>query len=90
MNNVAEVLRINRKELEAGITGPSASWHEEFTASSWCYIGGLDIRLTEGDIICLMSEWGEVRKRHHIEMDYIEDNNMEGARRKEMSGGGGD
>ncbi|GMI29853.1 hypothetical protein TrRE_jg146, partial [Triparma retinervis] len=60
MNNIAEVLRINEKELLAGITGTSGSWHEEFSSSSWCYVGGLDPRLTEGDLICLMSEWGEV------------------------------
>ena len=39
---------------------PLASWHEEYASSSWCYVGGLDGRLTEGDLICLMSEWGEI------------------------------
>eukprot|EP00520_Triparma_pacifica_P003187 CAMPEP_0118636260 /NCGR_PEP_ID=MMETSP0785-20121206/2524_1 /TAXON_ID=91992 /ORGANISM="Bolidomonas pacifica, Strain CCMP 1866" /LENGTH=97 /DNA_ID=CAMNT_0006527367 /DNA_START=169 /DNA_END=459 /DNA_ORIENTATION=- len=60
MNTVAEIKRINQKELESNITGTSASWHEEYASSSWCYVGGLDGRLTEGDLICLMSEWGEI------------------------------
>jgi RNA-binding motif protein, X-linked 2 len=62
MNVIREIERINAKELENGIYGGSGkgSWHEKYKNSAWVYIGGLPYELTEGDIICVMSQWGEV------------------------------
>lgn len=38
----------------------SASWHHMYKDSSWIFIGGLNFDLTEGDIICVFSQFGEV------------------------------
>ena len=62
MNVVKEIERINEREIAAGIFGGSGkgSWHEKYKNSAWVYLGGLDYTLSEGDIICFMSQWGEI------------------------------
>ena len=62
MNVIREIERINEKELQNGIYGGSGkgSWHEKYKDSAWVYVGGLPYELTEGDIICVMSQWGEI------------------------------
>ena len=61
MNVVREVNQINQEELRRGIDGSSsASWHATYANSAWVYIGGLEGVLTEGDIVCVFSQWGEI------------------------------
>mmetsp|Transcript_14862 Transcript_14862/g.24590 ORF Transcript_14862/g.24590 Transcript_14862/m.24590 type:complete len:332 (+) Transcript_14862:142-1137(+) len=63
MNVIREIERINAKELENGIYGgcsKGGSWHDKYKNSAWVYVGGLPYELTEGDIICVMSQWGEI------------------------------
>eukprot|EP01038_Epipyxis_sp_PR26KG_P015384 gene15384-20745_t len=62
MNVVKEIERINAEELKLGIIGgiSKGSWHDKYESSAWVFIGGLSFELTEGDIICVMSQWGEV------------------------------
>jgi RNA-binding motif X-linked protein 2 len=62
MNVIAEIQRINAAELENGTVGTSASWHSKYAESAWVYVGNLPLQLTEGDIICVLSQFGEVRK----------------------------
>lgn len=61
MNIIREIERINQTELDNGIHGGlNSSWHAKYKDSAWVYIGGLSLELTEGDIICFMSQWGEI------------------------------
>jgi RNA-binding motif X-linked protein 2 len=62
MNVIKEIERITASELEAGIFGglSKGSWHEKYKDSAWVYVGGLPFELTEGDVICVMSQWGEI------------------------------
>mmetsp|Transcript_26643 Transcript_26643/g.58380 ORF Transcript_26643/g.58380 Transcript_26643/m.58380 type:complete len:298 (-) Transcript_26643:95-988(-) len=60
MNVIAEIQRINQAELENGSVGTGASWHAKYADSAWVYAGNIPIQLTEGDIICVMSQFGEV------------------------------
>ena len=60
MNVIREIQGINKAELENGIVGTSASWHTKYAASAWVYVGNLPLQLTEGDVICVMSQFGEV------------------------------
>eukprot|EP00500_Bicosoecida_sp_ms1_P011454 CAMPEP_0203817618 /NCGR_PEP_ID=MMETSP0115-20131106/27240_1 /ASSEMBLY_ACC=CAM_ASM_000227 /TAXON_ID=33651 /ORGANISM="Bicosoecid sp, Strain ms1" /LENGTH=172 /DNA_ID=CAMNT_0050726559 /DNA_START=75 /DNA_END=590 /DNA_ORIENTATION=+ len=59
MNVVREIERINEEELRAGIS-ESASWHARYRSSAWVYVGGLSSELTEGDVVCVFSQWGEI------------------------------
>jgi hypothetical protein len=48
MNTIREIEKINEHELERGIAGTPASWHAQYANSAWCYVGNLDLELTEG------------------------------------------
>ncbi|KAG6378973.1 hypothetical protein JVT61DRAFT_13261 [Boletus reticuloceps] len=57
MNVVREINKINERELELGT---SASWHDEYKDSAYVFIGGLNFDLTEGDVITIFSQYGEI------------------------------
>lgn len=59
MNVVAEIERINERELALGVPF-EASWHQKYKESAWVYVGGLAFELTEGDVLCVMSQFGEI------------------------------
>lgn len=52
-------LKMNEKELAAGVSGTKSSWHTEYKDSAWIFLGGLPYEMTEGDIICMFSQYGE-------------------------------
>lgn len=61
MNVIQEISRINEEELKRGIIGGSSgSWHQQYRDSSYVYAGGLPFDLTEGDVLCVFSQWGEI------------------------------
>ena len=39
---------------------PNASWHGDYKDSNWIYVGGLDPRLTEGDVLTVFAQYGEI------------------------------
>lgn len=51
---------MNERELRLGYTGTMSSWHRQYKDSAWIYVGGLNYDLTEGDIICVFSQYGEI------------------------------
>jgi RNA-binding motif X-linked protein 2 len=55
MNVIREIQKINERELQLGI-GDEASWHGKYKDSAYVFVGGLDYELTEGDVICIMSQ----------------------------------
>jgi len=57
MNVVKEINSINQRELELG---GSASWHDEYKDSAYIFVGGLPYGLTEGDLITIFSQYGEI------------------------------
>ncbi|CAG8606688.1 4496_t:CDS:2, partial [Acaulospora morrowiae] len=54
-----EIQRINNQELNRNISS-SGSWHEQYKDSSYIFIGNIPFDLTEGDIISVFSQYGEV------------------------------
>jgi len=59
MDKVAAVQRANERELALGLS-EAASWHGAYADSAWVYVGGLSPELSEGDVICVLSQFGEV------------------------------
>ncbi|KAJ2551935.1 RNA-binding protein Cwf29 [Coemansia sp. RSA 1933] len=57
MNVVQEIRRINENEQRIGSI---ASWHDEYKDSAYIFVGGLPYDLTEGDVICVFSQYGEI------------------------------
>jgi len=66
MNTIREIEKINQQELDRGIAGTNASWHSQFANSAWVYVGNLDHQLTEGDVLCVMSQYGEIEDIHLV------------------------
>lgn len=56
---------MNEKELELGVP-EKASWHAMYKDTSWVFVGGLDHELTEGDVICVFSQYGEIENIHLV------------------------
>lgn len=57
-------MRKGRKMAErslalARLAGDSSSWHDHHKGSAYIHIGGLHPGLTEGDVICVLSQFGE-------------------------------
>uniref|UniRef100_A0A4W5LID2 RNA binding motif protein X-linked 2 n=1 Tax=Hucho hucho TaxID=62062 RepID=A0A4W5LID2_9TELE len=38
----------------------TVSWHSEYKDSAWIFIGGFPYELTEGDVVCVFSHYGEI------------------------------
>ena len=66
MNVIAEITRINQLELDKGLVNTPASWHQKYNQSAWVYCGNLPTSLSEGDIICVMSQYGEIEDIHLV------------------------
>merc|ERR1712141_552480 len=60
LTNMKNLNKMNDREIEMGVAGTSSSWHNEYKDSAWIYSGGLPYDLTEGDIICVFSQYGEI------------------------------
>jgi hypothetical protein len=70
MNRVKEIERINAKDLQlqlasdtvgnAGRWDVNKSWHAQYKDSAYVYVGGLPSELSEGDVIVICSQFGEV------------------------------
>ncbi|RCV40142.1 hypothetical protein SETIT_9G028100v2 [Setaria italica] len=62
MNPLTQVKRtqvINQKEALLGI-GEDASWHAKFKDSAYVFVGGIPFDLTEGDLLAIFAQYGEV------------------------------
>lgn len=57
MTNVKNVKKLSELELKRN---QKTSWHDQYKDSAWIFVGGLPYDLTEGDVICVFSQYGEV------------------------------
>lgn len=59
LTKVKLINELNEREVQLGVA-EEVSWHSEYKDSAWIFLGGLPYELTEGDIICVFSQYGEV------------------------------
>jgi RNA-binding motif protein, X-linked 2 len=59
MQQIKDVERLNLRELQDG-TPLESSWHAQYRGCNYVNIGGLPFALTEGDLECMMSQFGTV------------------------------
>lgn len=57
--NINATKKLNDLEINEGFEG-NRSWHHQFRDSAYIYVGGLDVRLTEGDVVIMFSQFGEI------------------------------
>lgn len=63
MNVVKEIERINRKEIDLLVSkglDSGVSWHDEHKDSAYIFVGGLPFEASEGDVITVFSQYGEI------------------------------
>ncbi|KAF6256709.1 hypothetical protein COO60DRAFT_1271726, partial [Scenedesmus sp. NREL 46B-D3] len=54
-----------KREIELGLF-EKASWHERFKHSAYIFAGGLDYELTEGDLLAVFAQYGELVDVHLV------------------------
>ncbi|KAI8079985.1 uncharacterized protein BX664DRAFT_341993 [Halteromyces radiatus] len=60
MNVVKEIQRINQRELQSAEGwSDTGSWHAQYKDTAWIFVANLDYELTEGDVVCIFSQYGE-------------------------------
>ncbi|XP_071950155.1 uncharacterized protein [Antedon mediterranea] len=59
LTNIKNINKLNELEAEYGISSKQ-SWHQQYKDSAYIYIGGLPFDLTEGDVLCIFSQYGEI------------------------------
>ncbi|XP_026558753.1 RNA-binding motif protein, X-linked 2 [Pseudonaja textilis] len=59
LTKVKLINKLNEREAELGVKD-KVSWHAEYSDSAWVFVGGLPYELTEGDTICVFSQYGEI------------------------------
>ncbi|XP_077003165.1 RNA-binding motif protein, X-linked 2 [Tamandua tetradactyla] len=59
LTKVKLINELNEREVQLGVAD-NVSWHSEYKDSAWIFLGGLPYELTEGDIICVFSQYGEI------------------------------
>uniref|UniRef100_A0A6M2DME1 RNA-binding motif protein, X-linked 2 n=1 Tax=Xenopsylla cheopis TaxID=163159 RepID=A0A6M2DME1_XENCH len=57
LTNMKNVQKLSAQELSRSL---KTSWHDQYKDSAWIFVGGLPYDLTEGDIICVFSQYGEI------------------------------
>lgn len=60
LTNIKNVIKMNDRELEMGLSGTKNSWHMQYRDSAWIFLGGLPYELTEGDLLSVFSQYGEI------------------------------
>ena len=60
MYEVNKITQLNEEELRRKIFKPELSWHHEYRNSSYIHVGGLHLQLSEGDIVAVFSQFGEI------------------------------
>ncbi|KAL4558340.1 hypothetical protein LXL04_036539 [Taraxacum kok-saghyz] len=56
---VKRIQNINSKEASLGIS-EDASWHAKYKDSAYVYVGGIPFDLTEGDLLAVFAQYGEI------------------------------
>ncbi|XP_041750664.2 RNA-binding motif protein, X-linked 2 [Coregonus clupeaformis] len=59
LTKVKLINELNEREASLGVK-ENVSWHSEYKDSAWIFIGGFPYELTEGDIVCVFSQYGEI------------------------------
>lgn len=52
------IQKISEAELDSGIFDIRKSWHNDYKDQAYVYIGGLNKKLTEADILAVFSQYG--------------------------------
>ena len=55
------VIKLSEQDLKLASRGQlKSSWHDQYKDSAWIFVGGLNFELTEGDLLAVFSQYGEI------------------------------
>jgi len=60
LTKIRAVNQLNERELDLGTANTANSWHWQYRKSAWIYAGNMPYNLSEGDIITVFSQYGEI------------------------------
>jgi RNA-binding motif X-linked protein 2 len=63
LTQIKNTIKATAREAALGL-GEDASWHARFKHSAYVFAGGLDFALTEGDVLSVFSQYGEIVDVH--------------------------
>jgi RNA-binding motif X-linked protein 2 len=68
MNPLTQIKNTRAASLAEAAAGvpDSASWHARFSHSAYIFVGGLPDTLTEGDLLAVFAQYGEVIDVHLV------------------------
>uniref|UniRef100_A0A3P9KUG5 RRM domain-containing protein n=2 Tax=Oryzias latipes TaxID=8090 RepID=A0A3P9KUG5_ORYLA len=56
LTKVKLINELNEREADLGVN-EKVSWHSEYRDSAWIFVGGFPYELTEGDLLCVFSQY---------------------------------
>lgn len=59
LTQIKNTQKITRQEFLTGVS-EAASWHAKYKHSAYVYAGGLNFELTEGDLLAVFAQYGEI------------------------------
>lgn len=65
LTQIKNTQRVTKREIDLGLD-EKGSWHDRYTHSAYVYAGGLPYQLTEGDILAVFSQYGEIVDVHLV------------------------
>lgn len=65
LTQIKNTQKITKQEIELGLF-EKASWHARFAHSAYVFAGGLDYELTEGDLLAVFAQYGELVDVHLV------------------------
>ncbi|AGO11789.1 AaceriADR017Wp [[Ashbya] aceris (nom. inval.)] len=58
MNQIRSIQKLSETELEHGILSEETSWHYQYKDQAYIHFSGMNVELTEGDILTIFSQFG--------------------------------
>lgn len=65
LTQIKNTQKISKEEILQGVP-ESASWHARYKHSAYIYAGGLPFDLTEGDVLTVFAQYGELIDVHNV------------------------
>ena len=65
LTQVANTRKLSQLEAALGIEG-DASWHARYSHSAYIFAGGFPQSLTEGDLLAVFAQYGEIVDVHLV------------------------
>lgn len=67
LTQIKNTQKATKREIALGLS-ESASWHAKFRHSAYIFTGGLDYELTEGDVLAVFAQYGEIVDLHLVRL----------------------